>query len=49
VSESGFGLTWKQREALLTTHEMGYFDIPRTTSLAAIGERLGVSPLSVSE
>lgn len=49
ASEDGFGLTRKQHETLLVAHQMGYFDIPRTTSLAAIGERLGISAPSVSE
>ena len=44
-----FGLTPKQRETLSVAHEMGYFAIPRTTSMEAIGEQFGISPPSVSE
>ena len=44
-----YGLTPKQRETLLVAHEAGYFDVPRTTSLADLGAELGVSAPSVSE
>lgn len=42
-------MTAAQREALLTAHEMGYFEVPRTTSLAAVADELGVSEPSLSE
>jgi hypothetical protein len=45
----GEGLTDRQREALRTAYELGYFDIPRRTSLEEIGEELDVSSSSVSE
>ncbi len=44
-----YGLTTSQREALLTAAECGYFSIPRETSLAGVGEELGVSSQSASE
>lgn len=44
-----YGLTPKQREALLAAHEAGYFDVPRTGSLEEIGAEIGVSAPSVSE
>lgn len=45
----GDALTDRQREALRTAYEMGYFEIPRGTSLEAIATELGVSASSVSE
>ena len=45
----GDGLSDRQYEALRTAYEMGYFDIPRGTSLDAIGEELDISASSVSE
>lgn len=45
----GDGLSDRQREALRTAYEMGYFDIPRRTSLEAIGTELDVSASAVSE
>lgn len=47
--ESGFGLTPSQQEALAVALEQGYFDVPRTTTLVEIAERLGVSDQAVSE
>lgn len=44
-----FGLTGEQREALALAHERGYFAVPRRTSLAALGDELGIAPTSVSE
>lgn len=43
------GLTDRQREALVTAHEMGYFDIPRTTSLEAVAAELDVGASALSE
>ncbi|MFD1586324.1 helix-turn-helix domain-containing protein [Halorientalis brevis] len=43
------GLTDRQREALLTAYEMGYFDIPRTTSLDAVADEIGISAPALSE
>ncbi|SER79465.1 helix-turn-helix domain-containing protein [Natrinema salaciae] len=45
----GDGLSDRQREALRTAYEMGYFDIPRRTSLNAIAAELDISASSVSE
>jgi len=43
------GLTDRQREALVTAHEKGYFEIPRTASLDEIAAELGISASSLSE
>lgn len=42
-------LTVRQREALLTAYEMGYFDIPRRASLREIASELGITSSSLSE
>lgn len=42
-------LTEPQRELLLEAVTSGYLDIPRTVSLAELGERLGISQSSASE
>lgn len=44
-----FGLTPLQQETLLAALETGYFAVPRETSLADLGEHLGVSDAAVSE
>ncbi|WP_134669763.1 helix-turn-helix domain-containing protein [Halorussus marinus] len=44
-----YGLTDDQRETLVAAFEAGYFDDPRGTSLAALGERFGISPRAVSK
>lgn len=44
-----YGVTPKQREALLRALEMGYFEIPRGTTLEAVGESLGISRMATSE
>jgi hypothetical protein len=46
---STYGLTDRQRLALRTAHEAGYFDTPRRTSTRELGTRLGISAASVSE
>lgn len=43
------GLTPPQREAMVTAHEMGYFEISRTASLDDVAAELGVSAASCSE
>lgn len=43
------GMTDAQREALVTAHELGYFDVPREATLADVADELGVSPPSLSE
>lgn len=45
----GDGLSDRQREALRTAYEMGYFAVPRGTSLKAIAAELDISASSVSE
>lgn len=42
-------ITDRQREAVLTAYEMGYFDIPRTTNLTDVATALGISAPSLSE
>ncbi|WP_135536057.1 helix-turn-helix domain-containing protein [Halostella pelagica] len=46
---AGKGLTDCQREALVTAHEMGYFDIPRRASLEDVAGELDISASSLSE
>ncbi|WP_435179863.1 helix-turn-helix domain-containing protein [Halorussus sp. AFM4] len=43
------GLTDRQREALRTATEMGYYDVPRRVELEDVAEVLGVSRQAVSE
>lgn len=45
----GDGLTDRQREALRTAYELGYFEIPRRSSLDDIAAELDITPPSVSE
>jgi hypothetical protein len=45
----GDGLTDRQREALRTAYELGYFDIPRGASLDDIARELDISASSLSE
>lgn len=45
----GPGLTEPQREILLAAVECGYLDIPRRSSLAELGDRIGVSESAASE
>lgn len=42
-------LTTRQREALVTAREHGYFDVPRQTSLEEIADQYGVSAQAISE
>lgn len=44
-----FNLSEKQRETLVTALEMGYFEIPRESTLDEIGKTLGISTNSASE
>ena len=44
-----FGLSPEQRRALVTAERVGYFDIPRETSLDELGEELDISGQSASE
>lgn len=43
------GLTRKQRLALDAAYDMGYYSVPRSVDLSAVGERLGISRQAVSE
>jgi predicted DNA binding protein len=43
------GMTDAQQEALVTAHEMGYFDTPRTATMADVADELGIAPASLSE
>ncbi|MFP8951959.1 helix-turn-helix domain-containing protein [Natrialbaceae archaeon A-arb3/5] len=45
----GDGLTNPQHEALRTAYELGYFEIPRRTSLEEIAAELDIAASSVSE
>ncbi|MFB6110853.1 MAG: helix-turn-helix domain-containing protein [Halodesulfurarchaeum sp.] len=47
--QPGFGLTPKQRDALETAAEAGFFDIPRRVTLDELAAELGVSPSALSE
>lgn len=42
-------LTDEQRDALLAAYQEGYFDKPRETTQAELGERFGISRRAVSE
>ncbi|SEW12059.1 helix-turn-helix domain-containing protein [Natrinema salifodinae] len=46
---SQFGLTDRQCETLIAAVNAGYLDIPRSCSLAELGERFGISPNATSE
>ena len=48
-SPSGVGLTDAQETALRSAYEGGYFDSPRQTTLAAIGDELGISRQAVAD
>ena len=44
-----FGLTDPQHDILIEAIELGYFDIPRSASLAELGESLGITGQAASE
>lgn len=44
-----YGLTAEQYDALVTAVRAGYFQVPRTTSVAQLGESLGISANSISQ
>ncbi|WP_435344594.1 helix-turn-helix domain-containing protein [Haloarchaeobius sp. HRN-SO-5] len=48
-SSADAGLTGAQREILSRAVEVGYFDIPRQTTLRGLGEEVGVSGQAASE
>lgn len=43
-----YGITERQREALLVALEDGYFDVPRQTTLSAIAAKLDISDQALS-
>ena len=45
---SRYGVSERQREALLAALEAGYFDVPRDATLAEIAEGLGISDQALS-
>lgn len=49
TSAANFEVTPNQRRTLLTALDAGYFDVPRRTDLASLGEELGVSDSAVSQ
>jgi len=44
-----YGLTPKQYEALITAWEMGYFDLPRKTTMKKIAHELDITPQALSD
>lgn len=44
-----YGLTPYQREALVSALEVGYFEIPRQSTLVDLSERLGISDAATSQ
>jgi hypothetical protein len=46
---AGDGLTDRQRAAVRTAYELGYFDIPRKASLEDVAAELGITASSLSE
>ncbi|MFB1062411.1 helix-turn-helix domain-containing protein [Natrinema sp. H-ect4] len=46
--ESRYGITTGQRKALLTALEMGYFNVPRETTMAEVAEEIGISTSALS-
>ena len=44
-----YDLTLRQRNALVTALELGYFEVPRRAKLADVAEELGLSSNAVSE
>lgn len=48
-SSGQFGLTPKQYETLTTAWEMGFFDLPRATTMEGVADALGIAPQSVSD
>lgn len=49
TDEDLIGLTDKQREALLTAYESGYFAVPRRASMADVATQLDISVPSLAE
>lgn len=49
IQGEGYELTDTQREALVAAYEHGYFDSPRTATLTAVAEDLGITQQSLSD
>lgn len=49
TADNSFGLTDAQREALRLAYERGYFDSPRTTTLAEIADELDISRQALAD
>lgn len=49
MEESRFGLTRSQREVLVTAHELGYFEVPRRSTLEEVAGQIGISDSAASE
>ena len=43
IRDGGYGLTDKQREALMLAHARGYYDSPREADLEAVAAELGIT------
>lgn len=48
-SGSQYGLTRKQSDALITSWEMGYFELPREATMKEVADELGIAPQSLSD
>lgn len=48
TSPAGAGLTEKQRDALITAYDGGFFEEPRELSTAELADRLDIAPSSAS-
>lgn len=48
-SDSQYGLTPKQTEALTTAWEMGYFRLPREITMEDVSDELDIAPQSLSD
>ncbi|MFB6178678.1 MAG: helix-turn-helix domain-containing protein [Halorientalis sp.] len=49
ISHSRYGLTEKERTALETAYEHGYYEVPHRISTAELGDMLGISHQAVSK
>jgi predicted DNA binding protein len=49
VLDGEYGLSPKQREALVAAVELGYYEVPRQASLSDVADELGVSSQAASE
>jgi predicted DNA binding protein len=49
MSHGEFGLAERQRDALITALEPGYFVVPREATTAELADELDVSPRAISQ